>query len=221
MAETYSSVSRVFAIPELTESILLHTYALCTTATGASEHEPRSISWKNDINDLKAESNGMRWLLCTANRVNRFWNSIISTSAPIQERLFLQWHSRQNRTLKYNPLMASKFTWGYIGRYKVFPCGEEKFLQALLYRDASWRRMFPVVPPVRRVEVHQEIRPGRFADNERKNGRIALDDLPEKDGLRMGMLFDIAEEWKKPLNASLFHVKWVGDVDIEKIRMEE
>ncbi|KAF2676041.1 hypothetical protein K458DRAFT_195011 [Lentithecium fluviatile CBS 122367] len=219
MTQYPSAVSRVFSIHELTETILLRAYNLSIPAPTLSPNPKaaNSTEYKQAfLLPAKAHSAGMRWLLCTANRVNRFWNTVLSTSPTLQQHLFFQWRGTQrDRDVKFNPLLASTFTWGYF-TYNNKICPDDlytetsKFREAIVYPAASWRKMFPVVPPVRYMYVDQRL----HTEQGIGTGHIDLDGVLQNDGLRMGMLFDVAEEWKKPFYGSSFNLAWMGDVDV-------
>ncbi|KAH7075707.1 hypothetical protein BKA63DRAFT_305156 [Paraphoma chrysanthemicola] len=210
------------------------------TWTGA---EPRAmVDYENshgreyDLTVLRRQAGGMRWLLCKACRVSRQFHDVIFQSPSVQQALFLHWRKTrdQNSTPMFNPLLAYKFHWGYFHPVdsdpnrppQTFPALRKKFVKALLYEKAIWRDMFPVVPPIRHVDVERRS-PGRYSpgvyriEDYMRTGKINFDQLDEDDGLRMGLLFDLCEEWNEEDKNIGFFVEWMcsGDVD-PSLRLE-
>ncbi|KAH7090429.1 hypothetical protein FB567DRAFT_290968 [Paraphoma chrysanthemicola] len=253
-----SSAQRVFGITELLERILLFANAKLSNVdvskfptthrfdrflaswTGAEpratvDHE-KSHGREYDLAILGRQAAGMRWLLCKACRVNRRFHDVIFQSPSIQQALFLRWRKTRDRsnTPMFNPLLASKFHWGYFHPVdpvparppQTFPAHKKKFVKALLYEKASWRDMFPVLPPIRHVDVERRS-PGKYSpgtyrtEDSMRTGSINFDQLDENDGLRMGVLFDICEEWNKTDKNISFGVEWMcsGNVD-PNLRLE-
>lgn len=164
-----------------------------------------------DLIDCYESSKGVRFLLTSALVVNKFWNSVINDSAAIQEVLFFNWrgivYPKEKPT--FNPLLVSTFTWGYF--HDRLPLSEErdrKIRKSIIYKNASWRKMLPVVPPIREVKVHQEELTS-YWDYDR-GGTIPL----EKDFLYMGLLFDLVEEATEPGDSSIFSLTWSGSIDM-------
>jgi hypothetical protein len=73
--------------------------------------------------------------------------------------------------------------------------------------------MFPVVPPIRDVDVEWRMSGPSFPGDMRRVGKVNFDELDENDGLRMGLLFDICEEWKGPDKHLGFGIEWMCDGD--------
>tara|TARA_R110002003_G_scaffold9_14_gene475 strand:- start:15970 stop:16329 length:360 start_codon:yes stop_codon:yes gene_type:complete len=94
-----------------------------------------------------------------------------------------------------------------------FPTSRKEFVKALLYEKASWRDMFPVVPPIRDVDVEWRMSGPSFPGDMRRVEKVIFDELDENDGLRMGLLFDICEEWKGPDKHLGFGIEWMCDGD--------
>ncbi|KAF2036381.1 hypothetical protein EK21DRAFT_106483 [Setomelanomma holmii] len=174
----------------------------------------------------------MRWLLCRASRVNRHFNDVIRQSPSVQEALFLRRRNLRYRdsTPEFNPLLVYRFHWGYFHPVLApeparppqgFPIHKKKLLRAIEYEKASWREMFPVLPPIRNVVVERRS-PGTFFTGDKvRTGRVSFKELDNNDGLRMGLLFDICEEWKEPKENVAFGIEWMctGDLD-PRLRLE-
>lgn len=237
MDSEHSAASRVFAIAELLEPILV--YAACTPWPHEEGHilesravrryteeefvfyqRPGDIPWgsEHDVARLKAKTDGMRWLLCKANRVDRFFHSTIANSLPLQKFLFMRWNGKEDSIPRFNPMLASKFIWGYFHRLQ-YPEYRHRFKKRICYEKATWRKMFPVIPPVQNVQVVELTKKNwdiqtRRSDHRLRTGRISVDG---NEGLRMGMMFDIGEEWHKPTKRFKFFITWFGEFDSNQL----
>jgi hypothetical protein len=222
MATVPSAVSKVFAIPELLEPILI--FSALPSCSLEFEHENKELedgerlkiclgieTPPQDLVDCFAMSKGIRFILTSALRVNKFWNSVINESVAIQEVVFLKWsgviYSKEKPI--FNPLLVSTFTWGYF--HRALPLGEERdktIRESIIYESASWRRMLPVVPPVKEIIVHREELTSYWDYDQ--GGKISLGE----DDLHMDLLFDIVEEATEPVDGSSFNLTWLGSIDM-------
>ncbi|KAF2464860.1 uncharacterized protein BDR25DRAFT_93470 [Lindgomyces ingoldianus] len=223
-----STASHIFAIPELLEAILIHAATPGQIGpsgnvedkqlrTCASHGDPEA-RWGvyNDLEECKKKAEGMQFILVSALRVNRFWNEVIHSSRRIQELLFLKWYGR-DMTPEFNPLLAAKFTWVYFHE-KPFH-GDEAFRKALVRAKASWRQMFPVVPPVQNLNAHEAVLTSYWIHD--RWGPIPLKDVGTNDGLRMGLLFDIIECWNGHCTCRSVTLSWMGKLDLEAVPATE
>ncbi|KAF2268148.1 hypothetical protein CC78DRAFT_613361 [Lojkania enalia] len=217
-----SAASRVLCLPELLEPILF--YAGLSTQNPSSTTDGRSeINWESkdhvllaavrDMAELRKKAYGMRFVLCNANQVNRRWNAVIQSSPDIQEVLFMKWHDRKDNVSRFNPLLALKFTWGYFHSHS-FPQRDKRYQDAVVRANASWRCMYPVLPPIRQV-VASELEENEYNRHSYRSGYISTRMLKRMDGLRMDLLFDIAEAWmwNRHYKSVKFEIEWQGTVD--------
>lgn len=215
MLTASGAAAKVFAIPELLEPILLYaalpdplptdqtaieqSYGI--TSPPGTQLAPSELP--SDLIKCIARSRGLRFILTSALRVNKLWNAVITDSRAIQETLFFRWggtvYSSSRPT--FNPLLASTFTWGYFFNLPLSAERDAKIRESIVYEKASWRTMFPVVPPVREFRVTCE----NLTDywDYYSIGEIPLPTVGQKDGLRMGLLFDVFEEFGGGYNQSV------------------
>ncbi|KAF2116773.1 hypothetical protein BDV96DRAFT_631067 [Lophiotrema nucula] len=222
------AASRVLALPELLEIIFL--YAVLPGSKPkparlerkyveqenkkerlavASSRSPRELAAANDLEKCKKRAEGMCFILCSAKRVNRTWNAVIGSSKAIQEALFFRWHGHGDCTPTFNPLLVSKFKWGYFHKGGDFPDRTVSFCGPLTYEKASWRDMYPMLPPFRQVKIFK-FQTGGYYD-EHQTGEMSSVKLQKSGATTMGMLFDICEEWKEPDPKTEFRVRWELD----------
>ncbi|KAF2740997.1 hypothetical protein EJ04DRAFT_571734 [Polyplosphaeria fusca] len=219
MDSSPDAAQRVFSLPELLEPILFYAgvakYGSNTRKT--SKENANRMAEAKDFQRSQDAAAGMRFLLCSAKRVNSQWNAVIESSSMIQEALFLKWDKRNAAMFsRFNPLLVSTFTWGYF-HDGTFP--KEINREALACEGASWRRMYPVFPPVDTFETWETHMTG-YWDYDTKG--VIPEKLFEADGgLRMGLLFDLAEEWKDNTRESGFRVRWSGKIDLNDPAMLE
>lgn len=227
MDPRHSAAARVFALPELLEVIFLY------VVPPSSPIGPAGIVYLDEGREpgpsgspkpfpeygkriLKTKAEGMRFLLCSAQRVNRTWNAVIASSSAIQEALFLKWVRGKDDAPVFNPLLVSTFIWGYF-KPVGFPADREGFPKVISYAKASWRQMFPVLPPIQELNAYkQTVAGGYWCEN--CNGMLPAEKLQADGGLRMGLLFDIVEDWHDAGTAEMFTVTWWGPVDFERVR---
>jgi hypothetical protein len=141
----------------------------------------------------------LRDLLVAAQRVNRSWHEMVASSPVLQQKLFFQpCPEQEDRGPEFNPLLQQAFPPFFeIPPGDRFRRGEPfKALQwnknsttqnAYARREASWRRMLPMQTPSKTLQVikHSSYMGGSF----KKEG-----DVQFQDGVRMGALYDWAQE---------------------------
>ncbi|ORY18878.1 hypothetical protein BCR34DRAFT_582795, partial [Clohesyomyces aquaticus] len=194
------AASRVFAIPELLEAILIE--------AAKPDRVEISPEWsvEDDLAACEKQAQGMNFILTSAMRVNRTWNTIITSSPTIQELIFLRYRGGEMITT-FNPLLVTKFTWAYFHQ-ETSKFGTPEFRRAVVYSKASWRNMFPVLPPIRKSTTLKEEFTSYWIYC--TPGSVPLEALPANDGLRMGFLFDIVEFWHGEANAQSVELTWQG-----------
>src|SRR5436190_21747513 len=119
----------------------------------------------------------MRFLLTSAMRVSRAWHALIASSPRLQGALFFL-HVRspvnsEGNQARFNPLLLSVFpywfqlwsgdSWDVLCE-ALFSTPREMnpdvvseaggTYPGIAHPNASWRRMYPVLPPIRRVEFY-------------------------------------------------------------------
>ncbi|KAH8687342.1 hypothetical protein BGZ60DRAFT_6159 [Tricladium varicosporioides] len=165
-------------------------------------------------------------LLVNAQRVNRTWKEQIKTSVALQQKLFFQsWPENGTGEFEHNSLLEGIFLPWLSGieprgatkprhqhnHYESFEnmkwaaTGDSR--KAVLRKDASWRRMFPMQPPPRYLNVvkycHDQL------------GDVTLyGEAHFSSGLRMGSLYDFVEE-QVSIPITSFAIIW-HDRDREK-----
>ena len=140
-------------------------------------------------------------------RVNKEWKTVIDTDPLLQQALFLQPQpiltesnlDTEGSRVELNPLLLKAFpdwltstspTFGSI-RFSESPWIKDDTSKLIfLRREASWRRMLVCQPPVQALEVRHYHIP--FGKPSLIKGMITCQ---ENDGVRMGLLYDLAE-WK-------------------------
>ena len=140
----------------------------------------------------------LRDLLVAAQRVNPNWHEMVASSPALQQKLFFQPRSAQeDRELEFNPLLQQLFPPWFETPKSRFERGEPfKALQwnknpttqmAYARREASWRRMLPMQPPPKTLRV---VKHSYSQGGESKAGG----GIKFQDGVRMGTLYDLAQE---------------------------
>ncbi|KAH6682745.1 hypothetical protein B0J14DRAFT_646978 [Halenospora varia] len=165
-------------------------------------------------------------LLVNAQRVNRMWNVEIKTSATLQQKLFFQaWPENRTGESERNSLLEAVFPpWfggieligvskprrrrNYYGSFEDMKwTADAESRKAVLRKDASWRRMFPMQPPPRYLDVTKYCH-GQMGD------WTVCGEAHFPYGLRMAVLYDLAEEEvSTPITS--FSITW-HDRDSEK-----
>lgn len=160
----------------------------------------------------------IRDLLVSAQRTNHAWHNLISSSPAIQEALFFQ-ERRRNSGLEtsFNPLLQASFApWfkkaheeeeprripGIVFQNLDWNRSDAK-REAYSRKEASWRKMLPVQPAVKRLEVikYTSSMGGTFECNGEANF---------EEGVRMGVLYDLAQnETRRPITK--VGVRWVPE----------
>jgi hypothetical protein len=131
---TTLATSPVFSIFEILEQILLHVVSKdeWTTTTGHAKYQPKT--------KLRDPGRGIAFLLVSGCRVNKYWNDVITGSAPLKQAMFLQQNPSQ-RGLLLNPLI------GRIARIVTSPEKDDKGLE-------SWRKMLVVQTSESQIDLH-------------------------------------------------------------------
>jgi hypothetical protein len=157
----------------------------------------------------------IRDLLVTAERVSKEWHIIIQSSPAIQEILFFRPRSRKSdEEQSFNPLLQASFApwfknhdetstrWGSGLSFHDLDWNSSDFKRhAYARKDASWRKMLPVQPAVKQLDVVSR-RHAMGGDRE------CCGESHFKDGVRMGTLYDMAQDHvKRPITR--VGVKWV------------
>jgi len=154
----------VFALPELFSAIFLH----------LSLHD----------------------LLLSAPLVNHTWNSLIANSPPLQACLFF--HPRPHhprRQPEINPFLQAAFRPWFHNRPREYSYPALMFTlldwnrsyakqDAYSGKEAIWRRMLPVQPPAKILEV---VKLSYHEDQQFEN----KGEMRFEDGVRMGTLYDL------------------------------
>jgi hypothetical protein len=144
----------------------------------------------------------LRNLLVDAQRVNNTWHSTIQCSPALQRFLFFEPRPRnESRPPEFNVLLTGAFPPFFNRNSDV----EEspKWTQEILSRmdwngsptkrdaysrkEASWRRMLVVQPPVLRIDIFKSW--SSMTGMGKVKGRVAV-----PKGLMMGLLYDLVEE---------------------------
>lgn len=161
-----------------------------------------------------------RDLLVTAQRINHEWKLLISTSPALQEALFLQNRARNTTTQPvFNPLLKASFapwfeqssedtpiSWpSGIDFHTLDWTANDSKANAHLRAEASWRRMLPVQPAVKRLVV--ELTYESMGGVRERTGFVDFD-----GGVRMGTLYDMVQEEIETPHTTI-GVKWEGLAD--------
>lgn len=168
-------------------------------------------------------------LLTSAQRVSKYWHTLITTSPPIQRALWLQapvvLSTTQPRAgdeeqpeRQHNSLLAAAFApWfrhdtnreGRRGQwstraFRSIPLAEPDAHAAYMAPNASWRRMLVSDPPVLKL--------GLWASNQwsgcipdSKGWQFKVLELPR--GLTMGLLYDLTQMWMG-MGDTHFYLHW-------------
>lgn len=236
-----TTTARVFAIPELLELILLQAalpehsqqreIRRCNVYDPSSYDNHKDPDWSPsyDTKALETQARGMRFLLCTATRICRHWATVLNNSPILRQTVFMHW-SGNDETPRFNPLLAAKFFKGYF-HHPLLSKSDGKFWEAMMNKDASWRRMFPVLPPVTRIDAQEQIY--GIAENgpqirQYQSGRPFCQNFQSRqregqisEGLTMGLLYNIAEAEGELAADTRFRMSWHGDADLSLLTNEE
>ena len=148
-------------------------------------------------------------LLVKAQRVSREWMTAIDSSIALQQALFF-YPSEIDSPLHVNPLLRKAFppwfrTTNNICKGQTvaasFPwASTPEARDAILRKDASWRRMLPCQPPKNILEVtgKKNIKEGIFE----LKGTVGV-----QDGVRMGSLYDFGFDSVRK-HVSTFWIQW-------------
>jgi hypothetical protein len=156
-------------------------------------------------------------LLINAQRVNHLFHDLITSSRSLQQALFFR-PSQDNSygEVHYNSLLQKKFP----------PWFEDKWLIARTYRlshhkhfwrldwnsskertdayarkEASWRRMLVAQPPVQDLIV--KVRTEAMGGPTQRKGELKFE-----DGLRMGLFYDLVQDFVERQPATYFVIRW-------------
>jgi hypothetical protein len=158
--------------------------------------------------------------LLIVQRVSRTFKAVIDASPMIQEALFFRARpaSSDGRVIDFNPLLGEAFPCWFALHVKTARRAQEvshlkeveqdmpsDLIKARRRKEASWRRMFPAQPPPQTFEIIQ-ISHGR-GGNSYTFAKIPYD-KPCQGGVRMGALYDMAEEHVSRHRVSSFWVDW-------------
>lgn len=131
----------------------------------------------------------LRFLLTSAIRVNRTWHDVIISSSKLQRALFLRSPSfpvNAENEPRFNALLLSVFPKLFRPSSNSVSWYEVKGIcNAVMHPNATWRRMYPMLPPVRRVPVIVTIYLGEGV-LEKSYGEIKI----SQEGLTMSDLYD-------------------------------
>jgi hypothetical protein len=156
-------------------------------------------------------------LLVNAQRVNHLFHDLIRSSRPLQQALFFRpTQGFSHEKVQYNSLLRKKFP----------PWFEDKWLMARTYRlsdhkhfwrldwnsseeravayarkEASWRRMLVAQPPVQELIV--KIRTEAMGGPMQSRGELTFE-----DGLRMGLFYDLVQDFVEHQPATYFVIRW-------------
>jgi hypothetical protein len=155
-------------------------------------------------------------LLLRAPLVSHSWNNRIATSSSLQARLFFR--PRQRGTVEVNPVLQVAFPPWFHNRPAEYHClalfrsldWNQSYAKRDAYsrKEASWRRMLPVQPPAKTLEVVRLTGEEPDAQVEQRG------ELMFEDGVRMGTLYDLGYQTVvEPV--SLFWISWPMFPDME------
>jgi hypothetical protein len=169
-----------------------------------------------------------RDLLVNIQRVSKAWQTAIKS--PIFQRLlFLEpWPKGWIQDPEFNPLLLEAFpqffthaskcdphhcppadhwlceVWPQESLAKTAWARNDESIEAYQRKEASWRKMFPVQPPVKRMDVIK-------VENIQGDSSTVEGKLLAHHGLTMGVLYDLVEDhvhMEGPLNTMKFDLEW-------------
>lgn len=173
-----------------------------------------------------------RDLLVHAQRVNRSFRTLITSSPSLQQKLFFKripsrgpdgddkhctWHANPLLLAAFPPMFtSSQGKWNKLRGNQVYQnldWQKESKAEAYKRREASWRRMLVSQPPVSRLYVTIAYRVRGSTRKERFKF-----ELP--DGLYMGMLYDLVRDNVRS-EADMLNIEWYApevdsDSDFQK-----
>jgi len=166
-------------------------------------------------------------LLLNAQRVSRLFHDVIASSQSIQQALYFRPILDVSKTkTRTNPLLRKKFPPWFEDKWlmpRAYALSDHKHFwrldwnsnkertEAYARKDASWRRMLVVQPPVQEliVKVHTEA----IGGPSQSKGQLRL-----SDGLRMGQFYDIVQDFVEQKPVTYFVIRWylpptIKDID--------
>jgi hypothetical protein len=155
-------------------------------------------------------------LLLRAPLVNHCWNNLIATSSSLQASLFF--HPRHRHKPEVNPLLQAAFPpwfhnrpidYDYLDLFRSLDWNRSYAKQdAYSRKEASWRRMLPVHPPPKSLEVVKLTEECDSLQFEQRG------ELRFKDGVRMGTLYNLGYQTViEPV--SMFWISWPMFPDLD------
>ena len=185
------SFATIFNIVEILESMLLHL----------------------TLNDL-----------LQAQRVSRHWQHVITTSSSLQQKLFFQPELPSFIfSPHFNPLLEALFpplfnvcprasweAWNFDGwgLRDLSWTRENSRRAAILHRDASWRKMFPVQPPAKITYLQEEVPCCTNRIWEHVGILSAEFERLQESGIRMGLLYDLVAHMVDGVECGVFLIDW-------------
>jgi hypothetical protein len=168
----------------------------------------------------------MRSLLHTQ-RVCKSWKQVITTSPSLQQALFFRAKGQfprsnsedEKQEAELNPLLVWLFPpffethafYGWLSFRNLAQFNNMHFnftdstRSAVLRGDASWRKMLPTQPPPEDLAINLRMH-GQGGESIR-SGRLVKEELIQ-DGIRMGIIYDIAEKHFRHLSSCSFFIRW-------------
>ncbi|KAI0429024.1 hypothetical protein F5Y09DRAFT_271871 [Xylaria sp. FL1042] len=161
----------------------------------------------------------MRTLLTAAQRVNRQWRELITSSPALKQALYFEPIAQSSGPATQNPLLVEAFPLWFSQKTKEeqlkvsmpfempcrddfygLPMAQESRRHAFMHPDATWRHMLVRQPPVPSL-CGWSMAHGMMGDSH----DFCLHEFP--DGLRMGYFYDTVQEWVSQ-QVSYFNVFW-------------
>jgi hypothetical protein len=156
-------------------------------------------------------------LLVNAQRVSRLFHDIIISSRSLQQALFFRpKRDVSTANVHTNPLLRKKFPPWFKDKWlmpRTFALSDHKHFwrldwnkskerrEAYARKEASWRRMLVSQPPV--LDLHIKLRAEAVGGPSQKKGELRLE-----DGIRMGLFYDIVQDFIEHQPASYFIIQW-------------
>jgi hypothetical protein len=156
-------------------------------------------------------------LLINAQRVNHLFHDLITSSRSLQQALFFC-PSQDNSygEVHYNSLLQKKFPpwfedkWLMARTYRLFDHkhfwrldwnSSKERTDAYARKEASWRRMLVAQPPVQDLIV--KVRTEAMGGPTQRKGELKFE-----DGLRMGLFYDLVQDFVEHQPATYFVIRW-------------
>jgi hypothetical protein len=156
-------------------------------------------------------------LLINAQRVNQFFHNVIASSRYLQQALFFRPIRDASVTkVRTNPLLRKKFPPWFEDKQlmpRAFALADHKHFwrldwngskeraEAYARREASWRHMLVAQPPVHDLIV-------KMRTEATSGPRQSKGELKPEDGLRMGLFYDIVQDFVEHQPVTYFVIQW-------------